>query len=365
MIIKKLYYGEDPVAIGPEARAFFWPDSDQKRRELYSVRRNHPDVYESVYQCRPGQRIGSIFLESDFVYYMPPVGLSVGITDPEVREFLQKFQVIIAAWDTAFEAKHESNFTVGIVAGLLPCTSFHRGEDPQVFGECEPHLDVYILDILKQKLAWGDLPREFRRLHRRWNVNIHVVEKRGAGISLYQSMPTIGIMVEGVDVKEGKRARAIEGVEAGSTQGWYRQHRVYLPFGAPWVDQYKIELKDFVGDDSGQDDQVDATVHLVNYAIQIGSNVFLLPSDWTPENVDNIMEVVPEGMMQSPTVQSEVATNMLSWIQLAPSFHEQLYDETCGFCDNNTNGYCKVQLRQVAFFDSCIEFKAREELVNG
>jgi len=365
MIVKKLYYGEDPLAKSIDSNAFFWPESDQKRRELYSVKRNHPDVYESVYQCRPGQRIGSIFLDSDFTYYMPPVGLSLGIVDPEARTFLQQFQVIVAAWDTAFEANSEASYTVGIVAGLLPCTSFHRGEDPQVLGECEPHLDVYILDILRQKLSWGDLPREFRRIHRRWGVNIHVVEKRGAGISLYQSMPTIGIRVEGVDVKESKRARAIEGVEAGSAQGWFRQHRVYLPFGAEWVDLFKTELKDFVGDNSGRDDQVDAAVHLINYAIQIGSNVFLLPSDWTPENVDNVMEVVPENLAEQQTIQAEMSSGLISFISVAPSFHEQFYDETCGFCNNNINGFCKIQKRSVAIFDSCFEFALREELVNG
>jgi predicted phage terminase large subunit-like protein len=365
MILKKIFYGEDPQATAKDPRAFYWPDSDQKRRELYSVRRNHPDIYESVYQCRPGQRVGSIFLESDFVYYLAPSGLHMGLVDPEVRKFLERFSVIVAAWDTAFEAKTESNFTVGIVAGLLSCTSFHRNEDPQVLGECESHMDVYILDLLKMKLPWGDLPREFRRMHRKWGVHLHVVEKRGAGISLYQSMPTVGIRVEGVDIKEGKRARAIEGVEAGSTQGWFRQHRVYLPFGSDWLDDYKTELKDFIGDSSGHDDQVDATVHLVNYAIRTGSNVFLLPSEWTPENVDSIMDTVPESMIQAPTTHSETNAGILAYISIAPSFHEQFYDETCGFCSNNNNGYCTIQHRNIALFDSCYEFTAREELANG
>jgi predicted phage terminase large subunit-like protein len=365
MIIKKVYYGKDTQALTLGEPAFFWPESEQKRQELYSVRRNHPDVYESIYQCRPGQRIGSIFLEDDFIYYLAPTGLSLGLIDPEVRKFLDRFQYIVAAWDTAFEATDQSSFTVGIVAGLLSCEKFHREEDAQVLGECEQHFDVYILDVVRGKFPWGDLPREFRRLHRRWGVHVHVVEKKGVGISLYQSMPSIGIRVEGVDVRESKRARAIRGNEAGSTQGWFRQHRVYLPFAAEWIDKYKMELKDFTGDDSGDDDQVDATVHLINYAIRAGSQIFILPSTWTPETVDVRMEVTPEANFIPQTSQQSTTVDFLNWIIMAPSLNDQPFEETCGYCKNNQNNYCSIQQRPVAVFDSCMEYTARDEVLNG
>lgn len=358
MIVKKIHYGHDPEADKYGNRAFYWPQFDQKRRELYSVRRNRPDVYESTYQCRPGQRVGSIFLESDFVYYNPPPGLALGVLDPDVRKFLSQFQIIVAGWDTAFEASTEANYTVGIVAGLLPCESYHRDEDPIVMGNCEPHHDVYILDIMRAKLTWGDLPKQFRSFHQRWRVHTHVVEKRGAGISLYQSMPTIGIHVEGVDVKEGKRNRAILGVEAGSTQGWFRQHRVYLPYNAEWLVGFKTEMKDFTGDRSGEDDQVDAIVHLVNYAIRTGSAVFMLPSEWKPETVDTIMEVVPEDTIIPRTLQQTHTVDILNWLITSQVFSDNPYDETCGYCANNQSGFCSIQQRRVAIFDSCIEFAA-------
>ena len=363
MIHKKVYYGEDAQA-GAKGPAFYWAASDQKRRELALVKRSHPDIYESTYQCRPGTRIGSIFLEDDFLYYKAPAGLSLGIIDPDVRKFLSGFQAIVAAWDTAFEANSEANYTVGVVAGLLPCESYHRGEDSITFGECEPHMDVFILDLLREKLTWGDLPREFRRLHRKWNINTHVVEKRGAGISLYQSMPTIGIHVEGVDVKESKSVRAISGNEAGSTQGWFRQHRVRIPYGAKWVTPYKTELKDFTGDNSGFDDQVDATVHLVNYAIRLGSAAFLLPSAWTPETVDDIMEVLPEDQYSSNTTIQSRTIDILNWLQVAEDIDENPFAETCQFCINNSGGLCSIQRRIVSAFDNCIEFEPLE-LVDG
>jgi predicted phage terminase large subunit-like protein len=357
----RVYYGQDPE---PGPSGFYWPGSPAKRRELMSVKRNHPSSYESIYQCRPGQREGSIFLEDDFVYYRPPSNLSAGVSDPEVAAFCSKFHTIIAGWDTAMEAKHDSDFTVGIAAGLLPCSEYHRGEDLAIYGECEPHLDVYLLDLVRKKLQWGDLASEFRAFHRKWRPARHVVEKKASGIQLYQSMPAIGIDVEGVPANQSKRARAVSGTEAGSTQGWFRQHRVWLPDQVPWLSSYKTEMKDFTGDEDASDDQVDATVHLVNHAISFGGAMGLMSSEWEPDKVDSIIE----DQVRQPEVRGTyipARAELLSWIQFAPDFSDNPFSMCCAMCTNNQDGFCSVQKRNVASLDFCEHFHSKLETLES
>ena len=89
---------------------FYWPSSDQKRSEVLAVKRNSPSDFESVYQCRPGQREGSIFLADDLnAFYEAPLGLSLGINSPDVAEFVKRCKgIIIQGWDTAFSTTNQS-----------------------------------------------------------------------------------------------------------------------------------------------------------------------------------------------------------------------------------------------------------------
>lgn len=349
----KIPYGVDPDPIGGGFYAPTWP---AKRKELLSVKRNHPASYESVYQCRPGRRTGAIFVEDDFQYFTGPKRLSEGISDPETAEFVSKFHSLVIGWDTAMEARSDSDHTVGVVGGFLPCAKYHRGEDPLIYGECEPHLDVYLLDLVRKKLQFGDLVAEFRAMHRKWVPLRHVVEKKGSGIQLYQSLPQIGIEVEGVAANESKRTRAIAGTEAGSTQGWFRQWRVYVPHGAAWVPEWKRELKDFTGEDDSEDDQVDGTVHLVNYAIQIGTSMAMISSDWAPDTVDQILDDqanLPEPSLSYLPPRAE----LLTWIQLAPEMSGDPMTEICGGCLHYQFGFCDFWRRQVVALDTCEHFE--------
>lgn len=362
MIKTKMYYGEDAEARGQgvgRPHAFFWPDSPTKRREMMTVKRNAPDVFQSTYQCRPGTRIGSIFVEDDFAYFEPPKNLASGVGDPETKVIIERSHMVVCGWDTAFEATSAANHTVCITGMLVPCEKYHRGEIADIYGECDPHFDVLILDVMREKLQWGDLVARFRMMHRKWLPSIHVIEKRANGINLYHSMQGIGINVEGVDAQESKRARAVEGTKAGSVQGWFRQHRVQFPLRAPWLRQFETELKDFTGDKGGTDDQVDALVHLVNYAIKLSQEMFLLPSDW--QNVDDVDALmgIKDGMdvaRESATDHQSQAIDMMNFILTAPFRGDNPADGFCISCTNQTKMFCSVQNRLVAALDACDEY---------
>ncbi len=339
MIDIKSYYGLDPKKQG-----FFWPESDQKRKEYFSVKRGSPSEAESVYQCNPGGREGSIFLEADFAWYSPPFGLEYGISSAAVREFLTTGQYVVQAWDTAFSAASTADYSVGITALLRSCDLYHRNEDPVLLGPVDPHFDVYVLDLHREQLDWAGLVPAAKSFYRKWMPYTAVVEKKASGLPVISTLQQAGMSVEGIDANIGKRARAISGVGAGSVQGWFRLHRVYFPMGAPWVPPLTKELKDFSGDDAGTDDQVDAIVHLITWAIRMGGTTAMLPSSWTPDTVDKNMGKV------------DVTGNPLPGLEaLFTPGHDPL-QYACARCQLFKQGRCGLTGHTVLPFDSCTEW---------
>lgn len=345
------------VPYGSDYQGFFWPASQQKRSEMMSVKKNKPDVFEATYQCRPGAKQGSIFLSSDFTYYDPPQDMAIGRASPTVMELIRHGHGVFQAWDTAFSQTNTSAYTACVTGLFVPCSHYHRGEDPTLFGPCEHHFDVMILEVWRQRVDWGGLVGAFKEQTTKWGPEISIVEKRASGISLFQSVSSAGFPIIGVEAIEGKRARAIAGVEAGSTQGWFRQHRVIFPRYAPWLVDYETELKDFTGVDDSPSDQVDSTVHLVTHAIEIGSSTTILPGPWQPERVDQLPQMAYDAEMEA---QKKQITNprgaFLSMLGDLPSMSFDPTEATCAQCKNRTNGFCAVQKRKTISFDTCAAF---------
>lgn len=346
-------------------QGFFWPESPQKRDEYFLVKRRRPAEAQSIYQCRPGAREGSIFIDTDFAYYEPPDGLiqGNGIIHQPIRDFISRGYQVATGWDTAFEAKNTADWTVGYAGLLLPCDKYHCDEDPNVIGPCDPHFDVLILDETRDRLQWAQLAARFREFHKKWEPEIHNVEKKGSGITLYQTMPLIGINVKGVQAVESKRARAIAGVGVGSVQGWFRMHRVLFPQGAPWVPACKIEMKDFSGTEDAVDDRVDAIVHLVTYAILLGSNCALMPSDWTPDRVNENMGIGSYGGVETAAFGSPDLANAagaIAYLGMLPSMSADIFAETCSRCHHYSKPpWCPILKTQVTALDCCEQFREK------
>ena len=280
--------------VDPSGEGFFCPRLEQKRRDYFSLKILRPAEAEAVYQCRPGSKIGSIFVESDFRYYEVPATLAIGISDPIVRAFiLSKGGIIAQGWDTAMSAASSADWSVCVTVMLVPCQEFHRETDAVVLGECDQHYDVYILDVFRAKLEIGDLALNIREQAKKWNPEKIVIEKKASGTSAMQALANSGLPMEGVTPQENKRDRAVNGgAGAGSVQGWFRSGRVLFPFVQPplqvdWLPDFTRELKDFTGEKGGTDDQVDAMVHVISYGIREGSMAVRFPDDWqTAAQVD-------------------------------------------------------------------------------
>jgi phage terminase large subunit-like protein len=353
----KALYGYDTSGM---KHAFYWAASRQKRNEVLQVKRGDPAAFEAVYQGRPGQREGSIFLEADFNYYEPPMFLEQGVINPIVREFCVKGYGVFQAWDTSFDETKESAYSVCVTGLYVPCNKFHRNEDPLIWGVCESHFDVLILEVFREKLDWGGLTMAFRTQRNKWNPDLVIIEKRASGISLFQAMQSAGVPILGVGTDVSKKARATEGVGAGSAQGWFRLHRVLFPLGKPsWLDAYTAELKDFSGADDAPSDQVDATVHLLRHAIMAGVNAALLPSEWSPDRGDpyDQAQLAEYGTQMLAT---DERTVLLTFFGEAESLSTDIFAGLCGRCAyHDANRFCSVHKAQKIALDTCGAFTNR------
>lgn len=336
----RVYYGIDPKGQG-----FYWPKSDQKRDEYFALKRVAPYDAEAIYGCNPTEFSGSIFTDKDFVYYQMPPFLEHGIHHPIVKSFLDsKNGMLIQSWDTAQEASLVADYSVCTTALLVPCSSYHNDEPIELFGPCDPHYDVYILDVFRDKLEFGAIFKEVKRLYRLWMPSLVLVEKKASGIGIIQGLRTAAqIPVEAMEANESKRSRATSNLGAGSVQGWFQSHRIWFPESAVWLEACKRELKNFTGLDTspGADDFVDSLVHLVSYAIKKGSGTVLLPSNFNGEDSVESMfsqkrEIIPPSLF-SP--------------------QDDPFGAVCGKCRHYDNGFCRLHQKQFAALNSCFQYE--------
>ena len=328
---------EWPYGVDPKGQGFYWPASEQKRREYFSNKRLLPAETEAVYGCNPGARTGSVFLKSDFERrYEALPNQDMGVHDQAVAEMCRGGAMVVQGWDTAFSAESSSDYTVCVTALLTPCGHYHRGEDEEKFGPCEQHYDIRVLDVWREQVPLAGVEQAIRAQYLKWQPAWVVIEKKAYGVAAIENLANSGIPIEPVTPGplEGKRARAVEGVGAGSAQGWCRQWRVELPLEAEWLKDFLAELEGFTGQKGRTDDQVDAFVHLVRWAILNGGGVSL-PAGWeTAAKVDTAM-----GLQRPPNPHAAMAglihdpASVYSWASMGADVQDP-FDGTCGRCRN-------------------------------
>ena len=148
---------------------------------------------------------------------------------------------LIISWDTAISGNDLSNYSACVVAAV-------KGET------------VYILEVFRDRLDFPALRRKVIEIYRRWqpaarNCSL-LIENKGSGMSLIQQLrdehvPAIAIRPDGDKVM--RLSRNTPRIEAGF---------VYLPFNAPWLEDFELELMAFPG--GTHDDQVDAFSQLLD-----------------------------------------------------------------------------------------------------
>ncbi len=346
-------------SVDPKGQGFYWPSSDQKRSEIMAVSRNAPHEFAAVYQCNPGGRIGTVFLDSDISnFYTAPPSLVAGLLSDSVSQFIRRGHGVYQAWDTAFSQSAQSAWTVCVTALFVSCDKYHCNEDPALVGPCDTHMDVYILDVMRGKIDWGGLVNALKTQYQKWAPDGIIIEKRASGISLIQALSRTTLPIIPVVSNDSKGGRALNTVglkTAGSVQGWFRQHRVSLPDPAPeWHAKWRAEMKDFSGQDDAASDQVDATVHLVSHAITMGSSMAVLPSDWSPDPSKRPANSPENALFTPDSTDPRVA--FLSYLGQLPSLTIDPFEGMCARCVNYSKGFCSFHNHSTLSMDSCEEF---------
>jgi hypothetical protein len=349
------------AAFDRQKDGFYWPDSPSKRKEYETVKRRQPRTAAINYDGNVEGIGSSVFDESDFRPYIPPDGLDVGIQHPEVQAWIKSMHGNVeAAWDTALGQPQSESLTAALTGLLVPCNSWHKGEDPEIVGPCDFHYDVWLLDLLLKNLNFRELVMALRQQYGLWHPRRVTIEEKQSGVGLLQTFKGTNIPVVGQMVHQGKMERAVNAIMAdakglpipggaASVQGWAKMGRVLYPAGARWISHgpdgtvgtgFLKRVCAFAGGTRATD-EFDALVHLVTRAITLsrksakmsGINQDLdIPVGDSRRDMLNAFSSLP-GLTQ-------LSENPMSGLCMAPCKYYTIRDnaERCDFHGRKTTG---------------------------
>ena len=235
---------EQPWDPRAEEGALFFPARFPREVVEGERKRLASSGYAGQHQQRPASKEGEIFKRGFVRFYDPTLPLPA-------------FKRKIMSWDTAFKEKQQNDPSCGLVAG-------------------EADNGIYILDHELEHMGYPALKEKARTWAAAHSPSALLIEDKASGQSLIQelkqetSLPVVAVQVETDKVS---RAWAVVPTwEAG---------RIYLPAGAPWVDDFLDEIYTFPR--AAHDDQVDAFTQLVRYLILGGGATGLL--DWLDQEM--------------------------------------------------------------------------------
>jgi predicted phage terminase large subunit-like protein len=185
-------------------------------------------------------RSGAIFKHEWWQYYTRGEGNNI-LPEPA--------RIVTLSSDTAFGTKNKNDWSVNLVAAL------------GVSGI------LYLLDLYCKRVEFPQLVRDTTTLIKRWVPDRVLIENRGSGISLIQTLSLETLApVEAInpDMDKLRRAHAVTPfVQSGN---------VMIPEDAIWKDDFIQQMSDFPN--GNHDDMVDAFTQTVNWLI--GQSLVLL-----------------------------------------------------------------------------------------
>ena len=143
---------------------------------------------------------------------------------------------LIQAWDTAYEANREADYSVCVTLGLW-------------------RKKVYLLDVYRKQMELPQLQAAIVSQYQQWKPEKVLIENRASGKSVYQVLR----QESGVPVAEVDPGGKDKVSRARSVTVFVENGRVLLRSGALWLDALLGELTMFP--ESEHDDQVDALVY--------------------------------------------------------------------------------------------------------
>lgn len=227
--------GEEMQSANPELHP---PGYYSERQKLVS-----PYVWSSLFQQRPTAAEGGIFKRGDWRYWSPLHDGERQLLRLEQQQFdltdCSRFITI----DLATSTRTSADFTVAAAWAIT------------LSG------DVVLLDRVRARVPEIDHAAFLAPLRQRWLTPYDVthIESRMFGTTLVYALGRAGVPVAELDADTDKLTRALPAA------GLVRQHRVWLPRTAPWLDEWLDEHADFPK--ATHDDQVDVLAYAARVAI--------------------------------------------------------------------------------------------------
>lgn len=230
-------------------------------------------VWRSVYQQAPTAGEGNLFKRADFRYWRPGPGEQIMLdgTPADLRD-CTRFVTI----DLASSTKTSADFTVASVWAIVP------------WG------DLVLLDRVRTRVPEEGHFGILEPLRQRWlrPYDVVYVESRMFGTTLVYAAGRAGIPLAELEADKDKFTRALPAADL------VRQHRMWWPAGADWLDVWCDELAQFPN--AAHDDQVDT----VSYAARVAL-AHWLPAQ-APGDVEKQMAAMSGG---SATIDEAVAAS--------------------------------------------------------
>lgn len=156
----------------------------------------------------------------------------------ETRPPEHEIQGIFQSWDTAYEVAEGNDYSV--------CSTWAL---------CGKR--YFLLDIFRERLQFPDLERAVYQQREKWNADLVIVEKAGAGISLFQNIRirSHALWITNIKPSGSKQDRASQ------QSPKFERGEVYVPKEAAWLKIFEEELVHFPH--VKHDDQVDSVVQFL------------------------------------------------------------------------------------------------------
>lgn len=145
---------------------------------------------------------------------------------------------IIQSWDTAYETTNRSDFSA--------CTTWG------VWTTEEGETNIILLDSYKARLEFYELKKKVLELHKEYEPDALIVEKKVSGISLYQELRRMGVPVAEFTPSKGNDKIT----RLNSVSDIIQSGRVWVP-NTRWAEELIDEIAAFPAGE--HDDLVDAT----------------------------------------------------------------------------------------------------------
>jgi predicted phage terminase large subunit-like protein len=249
--------GEELVSAQKRAPGYF--------RQLAASISNY--VWLSLFQQRPTAAEGGTFPRGDWQYWTPGVGQRISL-DGHVWDLQDSLRFITI--DLATSLKTSADYTVA-AAWAIP-----------------PNGDLVLLDRVRTRVEESGHFNLVTPLRQRWlnPYDITYVESRMFGTTLVYQAGKSGIPLAELHADADKFTRALPAANLA------KQHRVWLPANAPWLDEWLDEHAEFPN--GTHDDQVDVMAYAARVAIahflpmQTGAEEDAFKSDRSELNIMSI-----------------------------------------------------------------------------